>query len=213
MTILITRPRHDKATNYLFFWSQLVVDLVKRKSLRLLDLKAEKANRKLLYQYCRKFKPALFFLNGHGSVDLIFGHENQVLISSKEKLSNFKGSLFYCRCCDAAVELGPALVKSGATGFIGYKRKFVIGYMPEYISHPLRDPLAKKFLEPSNLVPISLIKGNSLIIAFRKSQVVMRSNLRKMLSSDAPLEERYHAQFLWSNIRSQTILGDPEAVI
>lgn len=156
MTILITRPRHDKATNYLFYWSQLVVDLVKRKSLRLLDLKAEKANKRLLYQYCRKFKPALFFLNGHGSVDLIFGHENQVLISSKEK---------------------------------------------------------KKFLEPSNLVPISLIKGNSLINAFRKSQVVMRSNLRKMLSSDAPLEERYHAQFLWSNIRSQTILGDPEAVI
>lgn len=206
MRILITRPRHDKATNYLYFWSEPVVDIVKKKNIQLIDLQSEKANKILFWQYCQKVKPSVIFFNGHGSPDTVSGHENKPLVNTHDNLSLFADCVFYCRSCDCASVLGVALIHAGASGFIGYLRKFTVGYMPEFLSRPLADPLAKLFLMPSNLIPISLIKGNSILEAYRKSQSAMRSNLRKMISSKASFEERYYAQFLWSNIRNQTIL-------
>lgn len=213
MTLLITRPRHDPATNYLYYWSESVIQLAKKKAVRVLDLAAEKANTTLLRQYCRKHTPSLFFFNGHGSPDTVTGHQNKVLVSAKDDLSLFSRSIVYCRSCDAALILGHAFIAAGTLGFIGYQRKFVVGYMPQYITQPLRDPLAKLFLEPSNLIPETLLKGGSIQDACNKSQTAMRANLRRMFASTATYEERYHAQFLWSNIRCQTMLGDRNATL
>lgn len=211
--MLVTRPRHDRGTNYLFYWSQNVVSLAKEKSIRVLDLAAQKATKLLLHQYCQKFKPTFFFLNGHGSTDVVTGHNNEPLLTADEDLSIVSASIVYCRSCEVAVMLGQAVVQAGAQGFIGYRRKFILAYLPEYISKPLVDPLAKLFLEPSNLIPITLLKGHDLGEAYRRSLVAMHKNMSRMLSSAASFEERYHAQFLWSNIRSQTILGNPDARI
>lgn len=213
MTILITRPRHDKATNYLYFWSQPVADFAGKKNMRLIDLSGEKANSLLVRQYNRNIKPTLLFLNGHGTEDIIAGHDDQPLISAAEDLTDFAGSVFYCRSCDSAVILGVKLVENGAKGFIGYRQKFIFGYIPQYMTKPLKDPLAKLFLDPSNLIPISLMKGHTSGTTYQKSQVAMRTNFHKMLSSAASFEERYYAQFLWSNIKHQTLLGDPQARI
>ena len=213
MRILITRPRHDKATNYLYFWSEPVIDIVQKKNVTLTDLSADKANKTLLWQYCKKVKPSIIFFNGHGSADTINGHENQPLVTTLDNLSIFTNCIFYCRSCDSASVLGQVLIDSGAAGFIGYRRKFTVGYMPQFLTHPLSDPLAKLFLEPSNLIPISLIKRNSMQEAYRKSQTAMHTNLRKMLSSDASSKQRYYAQYLWANIRNQVILGDKDAKV
>lgn len=213
MRILITRPRHDKATNYLYFWSEPVIAIVQKKNIPLTDLSADKANKTLFWQYCKKVKPSIIFFNGHGSSDTIAGHENQPLVTTLDNLSIFTNCIFYCRSCDSGSILGQVLIQSGATGFIGYQRKFIVGYMPQFSTRPLSDPLAKLFLEPSNLIPISLIKRNSIKEAYRKSQHAMHINLRKMLASNASFEQRYYAQYLWSNIRNQVILGDKDAKI
>ncbi|PIS18113.1 hypothetical protein COT54_01045 [Candidatus Collierbacteria bacterium CG09_land_8_20_14_0_10_46_12] len=54
---------------------------------------------------------------------------------------------------------------------------------------PLIDVVAKRFLEPSNLVPISL------------------------MSSEAGQNERDSAPYLYSNKLNQVLLGDPDAVL
>lgn len=213
MTILITRPRHDEANNYLYHWSQPVIDSIKRKRVRLADLTEDKACNRLLWQYSKKLKPALYFFNGHGSPRIIAGHNDEVLISADDDLAIFGGSVFYSRSCDSAAELGPAAVKKGVKTFVGYIRKFSFGYMSQYSTQPLRDPLAKLFLEPSNLIVTSLVKGNTVYDASRKSLSSMKSNFSRMLSSTATFEERYFSYFLWSNIKNQVVIGEKMTTI
>ena len=53
--------------------------------------------------------------------------------------------------------------------FIGYKLPFMFYIDERWRSNPHKDNVAPIFLEPSNLVPISLIKGNSALQAHEKS--------------------------------------------
>jgi hypothetical protein len=78
---------------------------------------------------------------------------------------------------------------------------------------PASDPIAKMFLESSNLVVSTLIKGHTSIEADLRSKEAMSKNLKHMISSEADLEERYAAPAMWSNINSQIILGDKNAKI
>ncbi len=131
------------------------------------------------------------------------------------------GAVVYARSCHAARELGPSAVDKGAVAFIGYRREFVIVHSLVDVSHPLDalvdvshpldDSLARMFIEPSNLVPLSLLKGNTVKDAFRKSQEAMRRTLRFMLSSAATYEQRVTASFLWGNITAQVVVGDESA--
>jgi hypothetical protein len=213
MIILITRPNHDELLNYLYHWCQPIINLALKKDFQLIDLSGKKATNGLLHQYLRKIKPSFYMLNGHGNSDGIYGDDNYPIIESNDKLEEFKHGIFYCRSCDSGQNLGPLLIKSGAKGFIGYDRKFTVAYFPNYLTKPMQDPLARLFIEPSNQVPLSLIKGHTISEAYQKSQKMMRINLRKMLSSNASYEERSSAMFLWSNIKHQVILGDTNATL
>ena len=64
---LITRPKHDEATHYLFYWSKKVIELAKRKGIQVLDLQKGRANEKELTSVIKKKEPHFIFLNGHGS--------------------------------------------------------------------------------------------------------------------------------------------------
>lgn len=211
MTILLSRPNHDNATNYLYYWSRPVIETAKDRGASIIDLAGAKATGFQLRQRLKRIKVGVFFLNGHGLPDAVFGHDNNPLVCSTDDLTDFENSMFYVRSCNSAVILGPALVEAGAKSFIGYARKFTFGCLRAYASRPFLDPLAKLFLEPSNLIPLSMIKKNSIGESYRKSQAAMRRNLRYMLSTRATDEERYYAQFLWSNMRNQQLLGDPNA--
>lgn len=108
--------------------------------------------------------------------------------------------------------IAEAVVK-GCRAFIGYKRKFAIAHSTVDISHPFKDTLAQLFIEPSNLVPVSLLKGNSAGEAYKKSQKAMRRNFSFMQSSSATGEQQSMASYLWGNIRAQVVLGDQGATV
>ncbi|MBI2330283.1 hypothetical protein HYU94_02750 [Candidatus Daviesbacteria bacterium] len=80
-------------------------------------------------------------------------------------------------------------------------------------NNPLSDPLAKLYLEPSNIVATTLLKGHSASEAHLRGLGEMKKNLRKMLSSENPLTDSTGIVLLWSNIRGQILLGDPNAII
>jgi len=102
-------------------------------------------------------------------------------------------------------------IDNGIIAFLGYKRKFSVGYLQSKCTTPLHDEVVKLFIEPSNLIPISLIKGNTVGNAYRKSQEAMWRNFQFMLSTKATQEQKSSAPYLWMNMKSQVALGNLNA--
>lgn len=210
--ILITRPNHDLTTNYLYFWSEPVIATAKKHRFTILDLAKNKANRKTFFSYLKSKKPAFIFLNGHGSKKEISGYDNEVLINTNSSLP-YSPSIIYARSCDSGQILGKLLIQKGVNAFIGYNRKFVFLYDPIYNAKPQKDPIAKIFLEPTNLIPTTIIKGHSSYSAHKRSQENMHKNFSQLLLSSSSSEEKYCASLLWSNIKCQIHLGNPDTKI
>lgn len=98
--ILVTRPNHDLGTNYLFYWSGLVIK--NTYGFKVLDLSKRKANKKNFISYIKKHKPILVFLNGHGTQDTITGYDNEILVKSGKNERLLAKKIVYARSCDAA---------------------------------------------------------------------------------------------------------------
>lgn len=210
-TLLITRPNHDLITSYLFCWSKLVIEKAKRKGIKVLDLRGNKATDKIFSSYLKKREATFIFFNGHGNETTITGHDNKSLVEIGKNEKILAKKIIYARSCNAANKLGLACVKHHALAFIGYKRKFAVGYNPSKITNPLKDEIAKLFIEPSNLIPISLLKGNTVKKAYEKSQNAMWRNFMFMLSTKASPNQKDAAPYLWINKKYQVALGNQEA--
>ena len=211
--ILVTRPNHDLITTYLFQWSQHVISVANKKGIKVLDLSGKKANETTFTSYIVKNEPILVFLNGHGNEDVVTGYDNKPLITANKNEKLLEEKIVYARSCDAAKNLGQLCIKKNTLAFIGYKRKYAIGYSQSSITKPLRDEVAKLFITPSNLVPLSLLKGNTAKDAYRKSQESMIRNFSFMVSTRATQTQRDAAPYLWINRKYQVILGDENARI
>lgn len=209
--ILITRPDHDLITTYLFRWSEYVINLANKKRIRVLDLSSRKANEKTFTSYIVKNDPILVFFNGHGNKDIIAGYDDEPLVAANKNEKLLEKKIVYARSCDAGDNLGELCIKKNTLAFIGYKKKYTICYSHASINHPLQDDIAKLFIIPSNLIPISLLKGNSAKDAYRKSQESMARNFSFMLSTNATQAQRDSAPYLWINKKYQVLLGDPNA--
>ncbi|MBU1071175.1 hypothetical protein KKG65_02050 [Patescibacteria group bacterium] len=209
--LLITRPNHDLGTNYLYNWSEHVIEIAKKKMVKVLDLKAKKANKKNMTSYILKNNPSLLFLNGHGSFTTIMGQKNEILLDKNTDERLVKDRIIYARSCSAGAVLGGILVNRGAKTFVGYIGSFILVMEKDKGFHPLEDQMAKRFLEPSNLIVTSILKGNSVGKAYQKSIKEMKEILDYFLSSDSNYEEKTSAPYMWNNISCQVLLGDENA--
>lgn len=209
--LLITRPNHDPGTNYLFYWSSYVISAAQRRGVSVLDLAKNKASKKNFDSYIKRNDPKLIFLNGHGNQETVTGFDNEPLVSMNKDENLLLKRIIYARSCDAALKLGDSAVKKGALAFIGYKKSYRLGHSPTSITRPLQDKIAELFLAPSNLIPISILKGNSVGYANSNSLKSMWSKFRFMLSSSATPGQRDAAKHMWHNIQNQVLLGDDTA--
>ncbi|MDZ4229125.1 MAG: hypothetical protein U1C50_02620 [Patescibacteria group bacterium] len=209
-SLLVTRSNHDEATNYLYYWSAIVIKVAKKKKFSVYDLAGKKANKKIFDSYLKAKKPTILFLNGHGNATTITGQDMEPLLEIGIK-SAVPETIIYARSCDAGITLGKKLVEDGAKAFIGYNQKFILGYTPGRLTRPLTDSMAKLFLEPSNLVVFTLIKGQTAQKAQDESRQAMRQNYRKMTVATASKRKKYAARWLWSNYKSQVLYGDIKA--
>jgi len=209
--LLLTRPNHDLPTTYLYHWSELVIKEASNKGIKVLDLEGKKANKSQFSSYISKNKPELLFLNGHGAKDCVGGYDNEILLDSSNCEALLKGKILYVRSCEAGAVLGPFSIGKGAAAFIGYSRSYWLIRSISKSTRPLNDSVAKLFLEPSNQVPISLIKGRNVKESYDKSQKEMRRNFSYMISSKASIEERDAAFFLFANLSCQVMYGQGTA--
>lgn len=208
--LLITRPGHEPATNYLLHWSMSLIEMARDKNFDVSDLLREKANKIELTGRMKKIKPSLVVLNGHGSSSTISGHDDAVLVDSSNA-NILSDAVIYARSCDSAAVLGQTCVDNGAKAYIGYIQPFWLCYDLDKIQHPLKDRIAAYVLEPSNQVVISLLKDHSASEASERSKKASRRKMIKLMSSDAPSHAATYVKFIWLNMKNQVCLGDTNA--
>ncbi len=187
---LITTPEHDDAVDYCSKWSQEVIDAAKTKGFSVINLKKEKANRDEFESRIKSAGPDFVVFNGHGVQNEIRGHNDKVLLKTNENDGLMKGRVVYARSCYSLSGLGKSCWKKGAKAFIRYSLPFMFISDPNRSAHPIKDDLAKPFFASSNLIPLTLLKGNTIkdaiarhheqidkFIAFWKTQTVMEASM------------------------------------
>lgn len=210
--LLITRPDHDDTTHYLAAWSKKVLEVATEKSVKLYDLMGERANKDETTSIMQKEAPGLVVFNGHGDENCVTGYKNEVLIIAGTNESLLKGKITYAISCRSAKRLGPKSVESGARAYIGYDDDFVFSYNINKMKTPLQDQTVRLFLEPSNEVVISLVKGNSALVSHQRSKQFFRERINKIMSSESTPEDTAMVRYLWWDMVHQVCLGNPDAV-
>lgn len=158
--VLITRPKFDDTTTYLFSWGSEIIECLQNTSFNLIDLKEDKANRKSVESALLKKNPNLVIFNGHGTPSTIHGQDNEILIDSKNK-HLLKSKIIYSISCSSAKTLGVEVAKEDSTTFVGYENEFIFLVDTNKSCTPEKDNIAKLFMDSSNQFSISLLKGKT----------------------------------------------------
>ncbi|MDO8676311.1 MAG: hypothetical protein Q7K16_01525 [Candidatus Azambacteria bacterium] len=202
--LLLTRPRYELTTHYLYYFAKIVIDFAQNKGNKVYDLKDNRANRHELTSFLSKKPVDIIFLNGHGQKNCICGQNDEILLQVNNNEELLKSKIVYALSCQTAKELGPKAITKGASAYIGYDEDFVFFTNKEMENKPLKDNRAKLFLEPSNQVVISLLKGDSPEEAHKKSKAAFAKNIEDLLTGKLP--EKYLARYLYWDLRHQVCL-------
>lgn len=206
--MIITRPNFDNTTNYLFKWSQHILDFAEAARIKLVDISGKKVTKSTLESYIRKIQPTFIMINGHGNNDYVCGHDNQVLVKKDENEVLFKNSVVYARSCSSAEGLGNACALNQNTTYIGYTGDYWFMFDEDKLFHPLEDQTAKKFLDLSNYIAISLLKGYTANEANRRSKNLMKQQILRMVTSTASTDDQSMLPLMIWNYNHQVCLGD-----
>lgn len=209
--IIITLPHYDYVTEYISQFSDEIIEEAVKKGIKIKELKNEDANRAMFEGVIGKLDYKLIIFNGHGSDRSITGHNGSVLVACGINEHILKDRIIYARSCNAGQVLGRECMKNNNVGcFIGYKLPFMFYIDNTWISNPKKDKIAPLFLEPSNLIPLSLIKGNSAFHAHENSQKKMLKTINKILRKGSK-ESFLFAGALWNNYAGQVLIGNKAA--
>jgi hypothetical protein len=211
--LLVTRPKHDLTTRYISAWAQKVVTEANERGNTVFDLQGNRACRKVVEGMISKRRPRLFFFNGHGNDTTVGGHDNEVLIAANVNDSMLAGSLVYALSCKSARVLGPNSITKGTHAYIGCQEDFIFLLTSDRQTRPADDRLAALFLDPSNQVVLSLLKGHSAKEAHLKAKRDYARTIQRLLTSAASADDAVTVRYLYWNMRHLVCHGDSDATI
>jgi len=205
LRLTLVRPKHDDVTSYLFEWCNEILKIANRKNFKISDLNGEKANKERLAAELKN-NPDFVVFNCHGDENRIYGHDDAPLFDIAEHKSRL--NFVYARSCcvGSAFKKHQNKVKS----FVGYSLPFFIVMSNHFVSTPLKDPLAKPFMETSNAIPEALMVGNSANGAVEKARTATEEWVEKLETSSDP-SAMQQVCFLQMNLDSLVVAGDAEA--
>lgn len=211
--LLVTRPKYDDGTEYLSAYALEVIKKVKEK-ISIKDFEGKEVNKKNIEKYLKRKNPRLFFLNGHGNEYEICGHKEEVIFSLNN-VNLLKNRITYARACFSANVLGHKAVKDNPGCFIGYIYPFSFWMDGRRSATPLKDKVAGMFLNPSNEIVFSLLKGETTKKADENSKKMMITNMKEILAMEQKNEPGATGmlQILWDNYDGQVVLGNEDATI
>lgn len=210
--IIITLPSYDELTEYLTQFSKEIINEAGNFGIEINMIKKENVNKKMVENMIKTLDYKMVIFNGHGTDENILGHKEEIIISLKNNhlLNN---RIIYARSCSSAAVLGKSCSLGNTNGcFIGYDRPFQFYINIQWAGNTLKDEIAKLFLEPSNLIPISIIKGNSVIDANSNSKKRILKNINKVLQNRNE-DSFLITEALWNNYEGQVICGNKNAVL
>ena len=209
--ILVTRPEHDPLTRHLSRWNSKIIEVAKSKGHAVTDLHKEKANKKEFEGRIKKLNPALVLLNGHGDETCVTGNDNEILVEKGKNEMLLKNKITYAVSCSSAKKLGSVCADSN-TAYIGYDEPFALNLDRQFLSDPLHDMRAKNFLEPSNRVACSLLKGHTAKEASDNSKKAFKENIIELLTRKGNDPDAHDdAKSLFWNMSHQVCLGKEDA--
>ena len=122
-----------------------------------------------------------------------------------------KERIVYARSCDAGMILGSGCMDGTKNGcFIGYNLPFIFYMDRKWTTKPHNDKVAGLFLDPSNIVPISIIKGHTALEAHNNAKKGMLKTMKKLLKGQQEEETPFYLEALWNNYYGQVISGNSE---
>jgi len=208
---LFVRPCHDDVTAYLFFYSKELVSTSLRKGFPTLNREKANASKEIIISTIAKKDPAFIMFNGHGNPDAICGHNDEIMIHRGSNHFLLKNRIVYSLSCSSAVGIGTEVGDENST-FIGYLHDFGLGMDTRCQASIQRDERAKMFLEPSNLLVQSILKGNSAKEAAEKAKELMKKNLSLLRTDSAP-DAKDYVPYLFNNYIALTVLGNEQAAL
>lgn len=208
--LLISRPEHDEPTHYLSKWSQQIIDMAKQRKVGVIDLHREKANRNRVIGTLEKTAAKLVVFNGHGNDNCIHGHNDEIILKGNDNTA-MQGKIIYARSCKSAKNLGENSIRGGAIAYLGYKEDFIVATNSTNVRNPLKDKTAALFLEPSNYIPISLLKGHTVNEADNKSKNKFKSNIGNLIIKGPDSDDYYAIRYLLWDMNHQVCLGNKNA--
>ncbi len=208
---LFVRPAHDEVTSYLHYYSKVLMKDSLDKGFITINKEKQDANKTIVTSIILKNKPKFIMFNGHGSPTIICGHKDEILIELGDNENLLKDKIVYSLSCSSAAELGRK-VSNDKNTFIGFTEDFALGMDTNSQTSIHRDKRAKLFLEPSNLLVKSLLKGNSAIEAVKKAKEQMKKNISE-LRTDPFSDAKDYIPYLYNNYLFLEVLGNQEATI
>lgn len=202
ISLLATRPSHDLTTRYISAWAGIVLDFAQKHGNKFFDLPKKKAVRSMFESMMKKHNPDVVFLSGHGSDSSVMGHDNEPLVVVGSNQDLLKDKITYAVSCKSASILGVESVRIGAKAYIGYKDDFIFQYSSDRTTRPKEDKTAALFLEPSNQIIVSLLKGHDAEDSKNRGKQTFLKNIRKFISSQAPQDDVATLRYLVWNMQN-----------
>lgn len=197
-SVLVTCPDYDRMTRYLSAWANLFIGEAQKRGHVVYVLKETDANQEKFHGMVKKNAPSIIFLNGHGAEDRVAGQDHKVIIDTRSA-SILKNAMVYAVSCKSARTLGAQAVKVGAKAYIGYTEDFILVSQPRKTAHPQDDTTAALFLNPSNQIVISLVKGHSAKEAVAKGRTEFAKSITSALNSDVQSDDdKYIPYLMWN---------------
>ncbi|MEK6816445.1 MAG: hypothetical protein AABY09_02440 [Nanoarchaeota archaeon] len=184
------------------------MDYAKANGIDYIDLRSDRVTGKEFESVIKKKQPKLVIFNGHGNEEMVTGHKCSPLIQINKNEPLLINKIVYAISCKSAQKLGISCVKNGTLAYIGYNEDFIFVFDKTKTFDPSEDELARYFLEPSNELILSLLKGNTAKQAFDNSQLAYNKKIDKLLSSEAPVASENLLWILFWDRDNQVIIGD-----
>lgn len=210
---LITRPRHDKETSYLYSFSKAIVQIAKEdQTIRVKELADAKANRKDVERALLTDDATLAFFNGHGDEETIYGHEDKPILDENNAQLT-KKKVIYALACSSLVKLGELSVQHGAQAYVGYRDEFMWVGDPSTSAVPDKDKNAAPFRRVCHVLIHSLVTGIPVGEAIEKTKTEYKKQIRNYgTSKDDPFGDVAAIGFALSwNLTCLDIVGNPNS--
>jgi hypothetical protein len=211
--LLVTRPEYDYTTRYISAWAEEVLTYARAQRHIVFDLRKTRARRKEFEGMLRKRHPSLVFLNGHGDEQTVAGQNDEMLVEAGTNETLLQNTVVYALSCRSAKVLGAECVKRGTLAYLGYTEDFIFLYSADKRTRPLEDKTASLFLDPSNQIPLTLLKGHTVQDAHARAKTTFARNIQKLLTSQTSSDDTAVVRYLWWDMQHLTYHGDANATL